>query len=373
MKTILSTFAITAILAIVTANYTTAEEIGVVTRDRVNVRGQPSVFSEVLTQLHKGDKVIILEEITHAKTKEGDLTNWFKIALPRGVPVYVNALYINTNFMTVIPNRLNIRAGRGEEYSILGRMEKGTPVKVVKSYGDWLEIEPPTNAYAFIATEFVEKKPVIVEEPKPQPATPVTVKSAEETKPAEVTKPAETAKPAEPTKPAEETPKQEPAKEQTPPPQEKKETQPAPGQKPVVLEPTVITTENRPLVKQEAEAKERVLALIQGREPGKPAQVTTNVEVAKQEEPAVPPRIVTREGYVKWTLNIQAPSSYVLETLDTKKVINYLYSTNISLKEFKGKRVLVTGKEAIDKRWPNTPVLTIDTITEVQEEQDATR
>ncbi len=116
-----------------------------------------------------------------------------------------------------------------------------------------------------------------------------------------------------------------------------------------------------------------MLALIQGRTPAPPQPIIEPGETTTKTTPSVPPRIVTREGYVRGTLNIQAPSPFVLQTIDTGKTINYLYttSTNISLKQFKGKRVLVTGKEAIDKRWPNTPVLTIDTIKEVEEESNA--
>mgnify|MGYP003340067344 FL=1 len=33
----------------------------------------------------------------------------------------------------------------------------------------------------------------------------------------------------------------------------------------------------------------------------------------------------------------------------------------------KEKRVIVTGEEALDVRWPNTPVLKIDTLKTVDE------
>ncbi|MGC8742939.1 MAG: SH3 domain-containing protein [Verrucomicrobiia bacterium] len=344
------------------------QEQGVITRDRVNVRGQPSVFSEVLTQLNKGDKITILEPVKIEKPKEGDLADWYKIKLPPNVAVWVNSAYINTNFYTVIPNRLNLRAGPGEQYSVLGRLEKGASVKVIKTSGQWFQIEPPDVAYAFIATEFVQKqtaleKPLVpekVEEAKPV-AQPVEEKPAE-------------AKPVE--KPTEEKPAMEKEEKQMPQKPEG-EPKPAEGEKPVGAtaqpEKPVVNLEERPLIKQEADAKERVLALIQGKTPAPPEPVIEPGSITVKSAPSVPPRIVTREGYVRGTLNIQAPSSFVLQTIDTGKTINYLYttSTNISLKQFKGKRVLVTGKEAIDKRWPNTPVLTIDTIKEVEEESNA--
>jgi hypothetical protein len=67
-------------------------------------------------------------------------------------------------------------------------------------------------------------------------------------------------------------------------------------------------------------------------------------------------------------VSIQAPSYYQLESLETGKPIDYLYSTstNLVLSRYKGKTVLVTGEESLDERWANTPVLTISKIQLVQ-------
>jgi len=81
------------------------------------------------------------------------------------------------------------------------------------------------------------------------------------------------------------------------------------------------------------------------------------------EEPPAP-RIVEREGIVGNTVSIQAPSHFQLESLDNGNVIDYLYSssTNLDLKRWKGKTILVSGEEELDERWPNTPVITIQKI-----------
>jgi hypothetical protein len=86
------------------------------------------------------------------------------------------------------------------------------------------------------------------------------------------------------------------------------------------------------------------------------------------EEPAVP-RVVEREGIVRGTVSIQAPTHYELESLDTHKVIDYLYttSTNLLLRRYRGMTVLVSGEEGLDERWPNTPVITIERIQVVQQ------
>jgi hypothetical protein len=78
-------------------------------------------------------------------------------------------------------------------------------------------------------------------------------------------------------------------------------------------------------------------------------------------------KIVSREGILKGSVSIQAPTYYELRSLDTGKTIDYVFSpsTNLLLKEFKGKRIIVTGEELLDERWQNTPVLVVDALQTV--------
>jgi hypothetical protein len=75
-------------------------------------------------------------------------------------------------------------------------------------------------------------------------------------------------------------------------------------------------------------------------------------------------RIVRREGIVKSTTSIQAPTYYELQSAVTGKTLNYLHPTSPAqkVKPLKGKRVVVTGEELIDPRWPKTPVIDLETI-----------
>jgi hypothetical protein len=96
--------------------------------------------------------------------------------------------------------------------------------------------------------------------------------------------------------------------------------------------------------------------------------VTKSAKAAKPEKKK-PVRIVTREGYVQRTLNIQSPTPYVLEHLVNGKVINYLHLDHpkLPLKLLRGRRVLITGEEAIDPRWLDTPVLKIQTLKTIDD------
>ena len=78
-----------------------------------------------------------------------------------------------------------------------------------------------------------------------------------------------------------------------------------------------------------------------------------------------PARIIHREGIIRRTLDIQSPSGYVLEHLDSGKKINYLVldeAAPLKLKWFLGKKVSISGEEAMDVRKSKTPVLLINTL-----------
>jgi hypothetical protein len=85
------------------------------------------------------------------------------------------------------------------------------------------------------------------------------------------------------------------------------------------------------------------------------------------EEPP-PKRIVDREGVVRGTFSIQAPTHFELFSPETGRAIDYLFtsSPNLDLRRYKGLRIVVTGEEALEERWGNTPVLTIQKIQVVE-------
>ena len=88
----------------------------------------------------------------------------------------------------------------------------------------------------------------------------------------------------------------------------------------------------------------------------------TQSEIVLEEEPK---RVVTREGIVRRSVSIQAPTYFVLESADTGRAINYLFSTNVALKDFRGHRIQVVGEELLDERWPNTPVIAVEKLEAV--------
>jgi SH3-like domain-containing protein len=315
----------------------------VVKGETVNVRGQPSIFSEVITQLKKGEKVVVLEEIVLKKPKPDDSPKWARIQMPANTPVWVAASFIDTNTSTVKPPKLNVRAGPGENYSVVGLLKKDEAVKSIRVQNTWMEIECPTNAYAFIASELLG------------PASPEAVAApAPAEKPAEkpVEKPAllpvvTNAPPAIPAVPPAETP---PPTTEQPKPEPEKVTSNESAPPPFPAPSTVVTS-----------APPTLPPALVAPPPITPPPVAA--PLPKVEEPR-PKRIVYREGIVRAVRSIQAPTNYELASPETGKTIDYLQpaSTNIVLKPLIFKRIQVSGQEYMDSNWPSTPILKVDTL-----------
>lgn len=275
----------------------------VVDANNVNVRGQAKLTSEVVTRLTKGQEVQVLEEITLKNSGPDEPSAWAKIVLPPTTHAWVNTSYLDPSTQAVKPRRLNVRSGPGENYSVLGTLERGVAVRPVSTKGDWTEIEAPTNAFAFVAAQYLKQEP-----PQALAAAPT------ETNPP-------------PTAVADAQPVAQPPTETPTPPVE-----PAPAE-------TAVAT-NAPAAPPTAE-------------PPAPAI----------EEPP-PKRIVQREGIVRGTVSIQAPTPYALVSPENGRVVNYLYATSkeLDLSRWKGLRIIVTGEEGLDERWRNTPVITVQQI-----------
>jgi uncharacterized protein YgiM (DUF1202 family) len=273
-----------------------------VTVSNLIVRGQAGLKGEVVAHLIKGDAVTVLSQINLDKHAVGEPAQWAKIACPTATHVWVSAKLIDATSKTVSARKLNLRAGPGENYSVLGVLERGTPVSKIITKGDWMEIEPPTGASVFVAAMYL----------KQEAAAPVV---------------ANIAPPVEPT----------PTPTPTPTP---------------VPEPQPIVTEqpNVPPVTP----------------PNPPPAIETPAPVPSAIETIVPPgpRVVTHEGVVRHVASIITPTEYELYDPATDVNVNFLYTTatNLDLSRYVGMKISVTGEEGLAAQWPDIPVLTIQKI-----------
>ena len=340
----------------------TPPKSGKVTADRVNVRARASLIGERVTQLRKEDTVTVLATVKIDPPKEGEPAEWLKIAMPAGGQTWVHMAFVKEGKVTA--NKLNVRAGGSERFSIVAHLAKDDEVKEKRTSGDWIEIEHPEGAHAFVAASFVEIGGVAetVEEEKTE--------STENTETTEVTETTEE-KPAN-TESTEETATTEVSTEKT----ETTETTEAPttNDMPDVPEPEVV------VVEEGADTNKTPAGNPEDAEEIKPdpAPVTT-----KKELPVPPPRIVTREGKIKrrFFRSPRAPSRY--ELVDEKgRTLNYLFSSDETplkvaddeekpitferlMNMLRNRNVILTGVEAVDPRWPSLPLLDVRTLKTV--------
>ena len=271
-----------------------------VSGNNVNVRGKAGYKGEVIAKLNNGDAVTVIEQVILPKPKKGEPAQWAKIAFPTNAHVWVHSAYIDAN-KTVKPRKLNVRTGPGENYSIVGTLEQGAAVKEVAAKENWLGIEAPSGAFAFVAASYVQ-----------QTATEATVP------------PVVSLAPPEPT---------------TVPP---------------TTDIASTTTDSTGVIATNPVA-EPVPTPV-------PATINDPPPVAYEEIEV--PRFVSHEGVVRGSGSIQAPTEYGLYSKETGKLINYLYSPTpqLDMSRYYGRHIIVSGQEGLDQRWKNTPVLTIQKI-----------
>jgi uncharacterized protein YgiM (DUF1202 family) len=275
-----------------------------VTVSNLIVRGQAGLQGEVVTHLFKGDAVTVLSQINLDKHAADEPAQWAKIALPSTVHVWLNGKFIDASSKVVSAKKLNLRAGPGENYSVVGLLEKGAPVSEVETKGDWIKIEAPTNAFAFVAAMYLKQEAAVPTVITPAPA-----------------------------------PTPEPAPAPTP--------TPVPEAQPIVTAPppvVPVTTETAPP------------PAIATSVPAPTAEVDTNVPPA--------PRVVMHEGVVRHVGSLITPTAYELYNPTTDINVNFLYTTttNLDLSRYVGMKVIVTGEEGLAARWTDIPVLTIQRI-----------
>ena len=289
-----------------------------VASDHVNLRGQAGLKGEVVGHVQKGDTVTVLSEITLDKPKAGEPAQWAKIALPSGTKVWVDTKFIDASNNVVAVKKLNLRGGPGENYSVLGVIEKGTGITPVTTKGDWTQIETPASAFAFVAASYLKQGA-----PAMETNVPPVVAATEPVPPPPAMSPTPTTvTEAQPIAPPVAAPPPLPETAPVAPPVAAPAT-PMPG----MPTPTLATEED------------------------------TNL-------PPPPPRVVTHEGTVRHSVSPVAPTYFELFDPTTQKAIDYLYttSTNLNLARYDGLHITVTGEEGLDARWQDTPVLTIQKI-----------
>jgi hypothetical protein len=125
--------------------------LGEVTSDKVSIRAGYNVAFERLDIVPKGTNLVVLDK----------QYEWYKVQLPPSAKAYVRVDYVkllNNKVGEITADRLNIRAGKGINYSPVGQLRKGTRVRLVSKFDDWFQIEPVEGLYGWISKDFLKLK-----------------------------------------------------------------------------------------------------------------------------------------------------------------------------------------------------------------------
>lgn len=155
-------FLVAAYLAVGTA--VRAEElVARVRSDRVNLRARPDTSAEVIVQANAGDRFTVVS--TQA--------DWVAIVPPESVDFWAHRDFVKDGVSTV--NKLNLRAGPGINYSIVGSVESGVKLDVRGQFGEWMKVAP-SNGVLWISRELVD---VVTSVRAASPPVPVAVEESE--------------------------------------------------------------------------------------------------------------------------------------------------------------------------------------------------
>lgn len=111
---------------------------------RVNLRATAEATSEVVGQVSEGD-------ILEAKSF---MDEWVEIIPPESVDLWVYGELIRES--TVTANSLNVRAGPGLTYSIVGTLAAGSALQTRGEHAGWLKIAPNAMCSLWVNRLFVE-------------------------------------------------------------------------------------------------------------------------------------------------------------------------------------------------------------------------
>ncbi len=124
---------------------------GKITADSVNLRSGPGVNFEILRKMDTGNEVLVVGIVNN---------EWIKVSLPRNSKAFVHKDFIkqeNSIYGVIKGKKVNVRAGEGTNFNVLGQLNPDNHVEIIVKGKDWFGIYPYTNCLAWVHKDFVKK------------------------------------------------------------------------------------------------------------------------------------------------------------------------------------------------------------------------
>jgi SH3-like domain-containing protein len=338
----------------------------IVTTGNVNLRAKPSMSAEILVSLKKGQELLQVGTAEDPKAPADEPKEWVEVAAPAGTKVWIFAALVDLSTKTVRAKKANLRAGPGRNYAEVGYLIEGSVVQELRAADGWLQIAAPEGAViGYVAKSLIRSAPEgVASKPEASPSPPVPT-PARATPPTRRPVPLPESANRESTSVARAVPA-DPAVESRPlnsipatriQPAPTRIEQPLPE---VTPQPAVVQTSPPPPEPSVAEATSAPAEVVPAPTPAfvsTPSQPTI-VHVER-------PRQVIREGVVGVALTPQAPGNYQLDNFRKREgMIAFLYTDDpeIKLASWRWRRVLITGEEYVDARWPKSALIKVTAI-----------
>ncbi len=144
--------------------------------DRVNLRAKPELTSEVIGQVMDGDSLAVLDV----------QDEWIRVVPPDSLEFWVHRDFVDGDKVTT--RKLNVRAGAGINYNVVGMLSRGDSIERRGTFGEWIKIAPVDQSSVWVSKSLVELTypsqplpPPPVAEPIPAPAPSTAGEPAERT------------------------------------------------------------------------------------------------------------------------------------------------------------------------------------------------
>ena len=157
-----------------------------VLKDNTNLRAKPALNVEVVGQVSANQELTI---------KSMDL-EWVEVVTPTNIDFWMLGDYLKDG-VVVCRQTVNVRAGPGINFSIVGQLTNGAKVEVRGNLADWIKLAPPGGCSLWVSRPLVEIVPPTPVLPvRLSPARPPVVESPGGTIQAEAKKPEERTAPS---------------------------------------------------------------------------------------------------------------------------------------------------------------------------------
>ncbi|MDO9542376.1 MAG: SH3 domain-containing protein [Kiritimatiellia bacterium] len=131
-----------------------------VLKDNTNLRAKPALNVEVAGQMSANQELTV-------KSMDAE---WVEVVAPTNIDFWVLGDYLRDGIV-VCRRMVNVRAGPGINFSVVGQMTNNVKVDVRGSHADWVKIAPPESCSLWVSRFLVTLRP-------PTPVLPVRVAPA---------------------------------------------------------------------------------------------------------------------------------------------------------------------------------------------------